>query len=235
MRDSNKEMVKLINCGKINDRYFARVSIHIDFKEIKLKFGIDRDSYIAFRRAIEYRPFDNFTNQPYFHYFAGSFNKHTNEMVIRVEQGNNHKQFWIKSSWRLITSLRWILENHEIDKIQYLLDLNDDEMFEKMKTFTAEKTGVDKNILNRQTMIEKDCGIKGRVTRDFYDQFFKKFNVCLPNGFSYKTYIESEPFELFKFIKGLFAKKQENKIDKIDLTLGELEQAVLTGEWREIN
>jgi len=228
-------MLKLIDCGKINDRYFARVSILIDVKEIKLKFGIDRDSYIAFRRAIGYRPFDNAMNQPYSHYFTGNFNKQTEEMVIRVAQGINHKKLWMKSSWKLITSLQWILENHEIEQIQYLRDLTDDEVFEKIKGFVTEKTGVDQGKLNRLTSVQRDCGIKGKATRVFYEQFFKRFNVHLPYGFSYKTYIESESFELSVFIKGLFSKKHKNNIDKIDLTLGELEQAVLTGEWREVN
>jgi hypothetical protein len=156
-------------------------------------------------------------------------------MVIRVEQGNNHKQFWVKSSWKLIAGLQWIYENHEIDQIRYLMDLTDDEVFERIKAFAHEKTGVDKNSLNRQTMIEKDCGLKGRKTRAFYKQFFEKFKVRLPNGFSYQTYVGSDCFGIFGFLKRLFAKKQKIKSEKIDLTLGELEQAVLSGEWREVN
>jgi hypothetical protein len=233
MRDTNRNMIKLIDCYKINDRCFGRVSIHLDNNDIKLKFGIDYDSYLGFKRVIQYRPFDNVTNQSYQHYFSGAYNRHTEEITVRVEQGNTHKQFKIKTTKSLIANLLWFQGIENISQVQHLLDLTDDLVFEEIKQFTSDKLGVDKETLNRQTMIEKDCGVSGLDTKTFYDNFFKKFNVQLPNGFPYDRFVESENFELFKFIKGLFLKTQKNKTIKIDLTLGELEQVALTGVWRD--
>jgi hypothetical protein len=50
--------------------------------------------------------------------------------------------------------------------------------------------------------------------------------------FKDSNYVGNEPFD---FLKGCLLKNRKLNPRKIDLTLGELEQAILNGEWREVN
>lgn len=234
MRDNNEGMVKIYGGEKVHDRYYGLVSITVGNKELKLKFGTDHQGYLALVRALQFRPFDNKMNQPYRHYFVGGYNKKTGMMTIRVEQGQTTKQFETQClSFLLIQNLKWLQTIQDREEVKHLLDVSDDEMFENIKKFVSEKTGVQLSELTRRTRVESDLGMGGLDTISFFDEFFFRFNVDLPKGFHFENYVQSEIIRPFSFIKRLFSKQKQSEQKVIDLTLGDLERIALTGIWIE--
>jgi Protein of unknown function (DUF1493) len=229
MRDRQNKMVRLLGCDKQNDLYFGRVSILLDTKRVNLKFGIDYNAYLEIKNAIQFRPFDNFVNEPYRHFFVGSYNKEAQTMSVRVEQGKTHKQFQIKGSKGLISNLLWFSEIENINQVQHLLDIADDRLLEKIKTFTSEKLGVDISKLSRSTRLEEDNGIIGLDTYTFLDDFIRTFNINLPTDFDINRYVTSEKVELPNWIRRLFLRKMY--LPKIELTLGDLEKIAFVETW----
>ena len=222
-------MVRLLGCDKQDDLYFGRVSILLASKRVNLKFGIDYNAYLEIKNVIQFRPFDNFVNEPYRHFFVGSYNKEAQTMSIRVEQGKTHKQFHIKGSNGLIANLLWFSKIVNINQVQHLLDIPDDRLLEKIKAFTSEKLGVDISKLDRITKIEDDNGIIGLDTIIFLDDFIKTFNIDLPTDFNVSRYVTSENFELPNWIRQLFSSKKY--LPKIELTLGDLEKIAFVETW----
>lgn len=234
MRDTNIGMVKIWGCEKVHDRFYGLVSITLDNIELKLKFGTDEQGYAGLVRAIQLRPFDNKTSEPYRHYFVGAYNKKTSKMRIRVEQGQTNKQFEVEcSSIALVKNLLWFQTIKDKEQVKYLLDLSDDNMFEEIKKFTSKKTGVDISELTRQTRVGGDLGIAGLDTISFFEEYFKTFQINFTNRFTFDKYVASEVYKPFGFIKGLFLKRQKEKQKIIELTLGDLERTALTGTWNE--
>jgi Protein of unknown function (DUF1493) len=231
MRDTHNKMVRLLGCDKQNDLYFGRVSILLDNKEINLKFGIDYNGYLGIKNAIQFRPFDNFVNEPYRHFFVGSYGNNNEglTMSVRIEQGKTHEQFHIKSSKGLIANLLWFSKIENINQVQHLLDIADDRLLEKIKAFTSEKLGVDISKLSRGTRLEEDNGIIGLDTFTFLDDFIRTFNINLPTDFDINRYVTSENFELPTWIRRLFSRK--TYLPKIELTLGDLEKIAFVETW----
>jgi Protein of unknown function (DUF1493) len=235
MRNTNIGMVRIYGAEKVHDRFYGQVSIFLVDEEVKLSFGTDEQGYCALKNAIQFQPFDNKTNEPYRHFFAGVFDKNRNEMKVRVEQGKTNKEFWVKcSSMTLAKNLMWFRTIKDKEEVKYLLDISDDKMFADIKKFTAEKVGVEIEKLTRQTRVETDLGIAGLDTISFFDEFLKSFKVNCPNGFSYDKYVTSENLNPLGFFKSLFSKQHRDKDKIIELTLGDLERAALTKTWNEL-
>ena len=229
MRQTSTNMVRLLGCDKQNDQYFGRVCILLDKKEVPLKFGIDYNGYLGIKNAIQFRPFDNFTNEPYRHFYTGSYDKESQTMSIRVEQGRTHKQYDIKSSNGLIANLNWFFQIENVSQVQHLLDISDDRLLEKIKLFTSEKLGVDISKLSRNTRIEEDNGIIGLDTIIFLNDFISTFNIDISTDFDLSKYVTSENSEVLKWIKQLFSR--EIKLSRVELTLGDLEKIAFTNTW----
>lgn len=125
MRDSSIEMVKIYGGEKINDLFFGHISISLNDEEVKLRFGTDEQGYIAFKNIVQFRPFDNKTSEPYRHYFTGSYSKSENEIQIRVEKGNLHKQFFIKCDSILLSkNLLWFQTVKDKEQVKDLIEIS---------------------------------------------------------------------------------------------------------------
>lgn len=104
------------------------------------------------------------------------------------------------------------------------------EIFDKIKEFTVEQTGVKKHDITYSSSLENDLGIYGDDAVDFIIAFSKKFNVDITN-FMAADYISAEGIDVLGPVVGLF-RRQEKK-DKKDLTMQHLEKAVIVGRLDE--
>ncbi|MDQ1088429.1 hypothetical protein QE390_002975 [Siphonobacter sp. SORGH_AS 1065] len=59
MRDTNENMIELIDVSKFDNVYASIIRHKIANKELKLRFGIDSIDYGYLKRILEFRPFDN--------------------------------------------------------------------------------------------------------------------------------------------------------------------------------
>lgn len=124
MRDTNIGMTKIYGGEKINGLFFGHISIVLNNKELKLRFGTDEQGYIALKNIFQLRPFDNKTSEPYRHYFTGSYNKGENEIKIRVEQGNLNKRFSVKcNSILLLKNLLWFQTIKDEEQVKDLVEI----------------------------------------------------------------------------------------------------------------
>lgn len=108
--------------------------------------------------------------------------------------------------------------------------MNDD-MFNKLKSFIIEETGVEENEVTRETRIENDLGITGDDAIDFLLAYGKAFHVDV-SKFMAADYFDGEGYEILPTIFRMFTgkKKKQNKI----LTVAHLEKGILAGRLDEI-
>ncbi len=122
MRDTNLNMIELLEVSRENNIYSSLISLEINNEKIKVRFGIDTSDYSRLKRILEFRPWENTGVAPYRYFFALSYSKKENdlsEIKVRVEQNSRHKQFYFELSNKYISNILWfdtIKEKHTIEK-----------------------------------------------------------------------------------------------------------------------
>jgi hypothetical protein len=86
-----------------------------------------------------------------------------------------------------------------------------------------------KQELRRETALERDLGITGDDAVEFIEAFSDEFNVDVAD-LRLSDYFDGEGFGLIPFHL-LFSKKDRNPNPRRQMTLGDLERAVLLGRW----
>ncbi|MBX3238279.1 MAG: DUF1493 family protein [Chitinophagaceae bacterium] len=107
-----------------------------------------------------------------------------------------------------------------------------DEIFDRILLFIERERWKYKKKLSRETTLERDLGITGDDADDFMDAFFKEFNVDI-SSFDISNYFSGEGFDpigISRVILKLQGKKPPKKNLK-DITLADLERAILAGKW----
>jgi hypothetical protein len=125
MRDSNKNMIELLEASKENEAYFSLIKHEINGESLRLRFGIVPSDYGYLKQILEFRPFENTAVAPYRYFFALSYRKETDELSyidIRVEQLRKHKQFEFKISNRYISNLLWFSTLTSKKEVELLIE-----------------------------------------------------------------------------------------------------------------
>ena len=102
--------------------------------------------------------------------------------------------------------------------------MNND-IFDKIKYFTIKIRGNYKNALTRETLLEQELKITGDDAIEFLEAFSKEFDVNI-NNFEFNKYFGSEGESLLTALNHLSTRTGSKSRGKLDLTLGDLEQAV---------
>src|SRR5688572_5792556 len=103
-----------------------------------------------------------------------------------------------------------------------------DQIFETIKEFTIRVSYVRDFPLTRGTEIQRDLGIYGDDAVEFFEKFSKEFNVSI-SGFEIGNYFKAEGDPTLNVVIGFFKKKKKEKVYK-QITLGDLEKAVIAGK-----
>lgn len=106
----------------------------------------------------------------------------------------------------------------------------ENQVFEKIKQFVYRQRWKYKKELRRETTLEGDLGITGDDAVEFMEAFSEEFDVDVSN-LDLRKYFDGEGFGLIDLSR-LFRKKDPPKSAK-PMTLGDLERAVIAGEWTE--
>jgi len=128
MRDTNENMIELIDVSKTDNIYSSLIRHRISGEEIKLRFGIEQMDYGHLKRILEFRPFENTGVSPYRYYFALSYRKdmENNDLAyidVRVEQLNRHKQYEFKVSKKYISNILWFNSLTDKKQIEKMIEI----------------------------------------------------------------------------------------------------------------
>ena len=125
MRDTNENMIELLDVSNKNRIYSSLITHEINGEKLRLRFGIDISDYGLIKRILEFRPFENTGVAPYHYFFSLSYRKNTEKegiayTKIRVEQLDQHKQYEFELSSKYISNLLWfnsITSKKEVEKL----------------------------------------------------------------------------------------------------------------------
>lgn len=125
MRDSNDNMIELLDVSKADNIYSSVIRYSINGQDLKLRFGIENSDFSLLKRILDFRPFENTGVAPYRYFFALSYrnnpeNENSAFISVRVEQLDLHKQFEFELGKKYISNLLWfdgLTETKEIEKL----------------------------------------------------------------------------------------------------------------------
>jgi len=128
MRDTNKNMIELLNVSKTDNIYSSLIRQNISGEELNLRFGIDLNDFGHLKRILEFRPYENTGFAPYRYFFALSYRNDpdNNDIAftdIRVEQLDRHKQYEFKISNKYIANILWFNTLTDKKQIEQMIEI----------------------------------------------------------------------------------------------------------------
>jgi hypothetical protein len=113
MRDNHDRMPELLGAYERDGNFFGAVAVTLASECRQFEFGVPRDEYIALRRILQYRPFDQLPGLQY-RYFLASLAFRTPKgdigVFIRVEQGNTSRQYQFQVPQSLGKNFVWFAQ-----------------------------------------------------------------------------------------------------------------------------
>ncbi len=104
----------------------------------------------------------------------------------------------------------------------------DEDIFNRIVAFVERERWKKQLPLSRDTRLVEDLKIEGDDAYEFMEKFVTEFKVDY-SEFNYEQYFSKEVFDLLGIIASFFKKEKESKRT---LTLGDLEQSVITGKLK---
>ena len=125
MRDTNENMIELLNVSNSDNICTSLIRHKISGEELNLRFGIDIKDFGHLKKILAFRPYENTGVAPYRYFFALSYridtdNKDIAFTAVRVEQLDRHKQFEFKISKKYIANILWfnsLTDKNQIEKM----------------------------------------------------------------------------------------------------------------------
>ena len=127
MRDSNENMIELIDVSKTDNIYSSLIRHKISEEKFNLRFGIDPIDYGYLKRILEFRPYENTGVAKYRYFFALSYRLSPDNIDfafvnIRVEQLDKHKQYEFKVSKKYIANILWFYSLTDKKQFEHLIE-----------------------------------------------------------------------------------------------------------------
>jgi hypothetical protein len=110
MRDTNENMIELLDVSRDNGIYSSLIKHKISGEDLKIRFSIDPVDYGNLRNILDFRPYENTGFAKYHYYFALSYRKDSENIAyisVRVEQADRHKQYEFKISKKYVSNILW--------------------------------------------------------------------------------------------------------------------------------
>jgi hypothetical protein len=123
MRDNHKGMPEIVDAFQEGDHYFGLVQLERSDEQRRFRFGVSRDGYLALKRVLQLRLFDQMPGVPCRYFFAFGVRRLEGErvmMTVRVEQGRDSKQFETEAVRDVVANLVWFYELDDWSKAEHL-------------------------------------------------------------------------------------------------------------------
>ena len=125
MRDTNDDMIQLLDCSSEGGTYSALVRHKIGGKHYNLRFSIEPSDYPRLKRILQFRPFENSGVAPYKYFFSCSYSfakgENSGLVAVRVEQAGNHKEYDFEISRRFMSNILWFKTLEDIDPVRGII------------------------------------------------------------------------------------------------------------------
>ena len=123
MRDNHEGQPEILDAFQDGEHYFGLVQLERLGEHKSFRFGVSRDGYLALKRALQLRLFDQMPGVPYRYFFVPAVRHLEGErvmMTVRVEQGRDGKQFETEASRDVVANLMWFYELKDWSKAEHL-------------------------------------------------------------------------------------------------------------------
>ena len=127
MRDTNENMIELVDVLKNEDIYSSLIRHRISGEELNLRFGIEPMDYGHLKRILEFRPFENTGVSSYRYFYTLSYRKDIENsdlayIGVRVEQLDRHKQYEFKISRKYVANILWFYSLTDKKQIEQMIE-----------------------------------------------------------------------------------------------------------------
>lgn len=123
MRDNHDDLPEIVDTLEQDGHYFCLVDLERLGQRRHFRLAVSRDSYLAIRRALQTRPFDQMPAVPDRYFFVPAARRLKNNramMTIRVEQGRDGKQVELEAPIDLVANLLWFFELKDLGEADHL-------------------------------------------------------------------------------------------------------------------
>ena len=123
MRDNHEGMPEIVDAFQEGDHYFGLVQLERNGEQRRFRFGVSRDGYLALKRVLQLRLFDQMPGVKCRYFFAFGVRRLEGERVmmgVRVEQGRDSKQFETEAVRGVAANLMWFYELDDWSKAEHL-------------------------------------------------------------------------------------------------------------------
>ena len=124
MRDNNQGLPELLAAYERDGHYFGEVSVTIKGDTRTYEIGLTLEAYRSFKRMTSLQPFDKMPGLKHRYFFVPSLGGTPGASVrttqVRVEQGENGKQFNVEASTVLAANMMWFVELKDFANASHL-------------------------------------------------------------------------------------------------------------------
>jgi hypothetical protein len=124
MRDNHDKLPEILKAFEREGQFFCVVQLERAGETRSYRFGVSRDGYLAVKRLLELRPFDQMPGLLHRYFFVPAFRVREDaglvEIAIRVEQGHHSKQVEVEAPRDLAANLKWFFELEDWSKADHL-------------------------------------------------------------------------------------------------------------------
>lgn len=123
LRDNHDGLPEIITTFEQEGQYFGVVQLEQNGKQKRFRLCVDRKGYLALRRILQLRPFDQLPGLKHRYFFVPSLMRlddHYAMITVRVEQERTSKQLSSKAPVYLAANLMWFWELKDWSQAEYL-------------------------------------------------------------------------------------------------------------------
>lgn len=124
VRDNHEGLPEILDAFERDGGSFGVIQIESEDNLVAFEFGVDTSGYRALRRVLQTRPFESLATGACRYYFVPSVRRlpdsEAAEFDVRIEQGNNGRQFTFKGPLGLVANLQWFFELKDLSTAMHL-------------------------------------------------------------------------------------------------------------------
>ena len=124
MRDNHEGQPEILDAFQQGEHYFGLVQLERPGEQKRFRFGVSRDGYLALKRVLQLRPFDQMPGVQCRYFFVPAVRRLEGErvmMTVRVEQGRDGRQVETEASRDVVANLMWFYELDDWSKAEHLV------------------------------------------------------------------------------------------------------------------
>src|SRR5437879_13587350 len=124
MRDNHEGLPEILDAFQEGEHYFGLVRLERLGEQRRFRFGVSRDGYLALKRVLQLRPFDQMSGVQSRYFFVPAVRRWEGERVmltVSVGKGRGGRQIESEASRDVVANLMWFYELDDWSKAEHLV------------------------------------------------------------------------------------------------------------------